>query len=96
MLHIEHGLYAKFVLRNYIANIKSEMTNMEKLGYRLFCRSEKSILLGTKYGSMPLVSEWGAKKMGRWVHRKDSFQWEFAELYYDVESQVDMIEDMML
>ena len=95
VLHLEHGLYAKFVLRNYIENIKSEMTRMEKLGYRLFCRSERSFLLGNRYGSMPVVTDWGSKKHGKWIHRKDSFQWEYAELYFDVESQVDMAKDMV-
>ena len=82
ILHIEHGLYAKHVLKPYIDDIRSSMSKRDLIGYRLFVRAGKGIALGSRYSGFPVATELSSKPRGTFLWTKASPEWEFSELYY--------------
>ena len=85
VLHVEHSFYLP-VIKEYIDEIKSSMTTRDKVGYQLFVRA-KGITLGTKRSGFPTHRLYQHTNRGRWIWLKEDYGFEFAELYYEIESQ---------
>ena len=84
VMHLEHSFYAKQVIPEYIAEIRSTMSRKELFFYRLYCNSH-GIFLGNGRRGIHYLRNVEAMKRGTWKWRKDSYAWEFAELYYEID-----------
>ena len=85
LLYVEHGLYAKHILGKYVDDIKKTMSKREKFNYWLYLKSGKGFKLGKKRNGMVYQSD-RFKTMGSFIWAKHSYQLEFAELYYEIQT----------
>jgi len=67
-------------MREYIKDIRAQMTPKEMLGYQIYKRTE-TVIFGHRQKGIPFVREMN-KKRGEYYTSKKMHQWEFAELYY--------------
>ena len=92
VMYLEHALYSN-VLETYTQNIRSSMSKMDQAKYWLYCRSH-GIFLGSKRRGIPYLSSMQQVR-GHFLWSRDSFEWEFAELYYEISKGRESTEDLM-
>jgi len=66
------------------------MSKKELFLYKIFCQFQ-GITLGNQRKGIHFLRTVESKKRGTWTWRKDSYEWEFAELYYSIEKH-DLLE----
>jgi hypothetical protein len=67
------------------------MSRYELSKYKIYCRSH-GIVLGKNLSGIPFLRPLESLQRGKWMWRKDSYDWEFAELYYKIDKD-NLIED---
>lgn len=69
------------------------MSKQDKLRYWLYCKSHGIILGSANRGIPYLIGE--DKVRGHYLWSKDAFEWEFAELYYEVAPSSDLVDELL-
>ena len=91
LLHLEHLIYVD-VLKPYVDAKKAEFSFMESQQYKVYCKA-KGIKLGKRGSAIPYLRETDVKSHGNWKWTKESPRFEFAELYFPIETAEDVAKD---
>ena len=63
-MHIEHSLYGELALKQYVADIKSQMSVREKLAYKYWKKTKDLVPLGKQYVGIPLLTRHSRRRGG--------------------------------